>query len=287
MLSNYRNAALVIIGLSLAACGGGGDGGAPPIQVGAPGGSAPPPTSTPPPPTIVYPKAPSAVVGPTDFTLLDTIFSSSKGTKIPASDLSLRWLGQPATYGLKIANVGEGELRQNSATDPAAQLVGAGGQVLMTNVDVVPPRGRYSGILNRYGDPFFSVAFGVATPAAGVPTTGVRAYRNIAGDVGLEFKIDVDFATRQVTGSIPIAWEDAWGPYPPALYALTPVTLAPGATQFTITFTVPGAPEQGQIVARFAGPNAEELMLSWKGQVKSPYDDSWVTQGWAKILAST
>lgn len=287
MVSKFRNAALAAVGLSLAACGGGGDGGASPIQVGAPGGSAPPSTTSPPPATIVYPKAPSAVVGPTDFILLDTIFSSAKGAKIPASDLTLRWLGQPATYGLKVANVGEGELRQNSASDPAAQLVGASGQVLMTNIDVVQAKGRYTGLLNRYGDPFFSVAFGVATPAAGVPTTGVRAYRNVAGDVGSDIRINVDFATRQVTGSVPIAWEDDWGPYPATTYQLTPVALAPGATQFTITFTVPGAPEQGQIVARFAGPNAEELMLSWEGQVKSPYDDSWVTQGWAKILTST
>lgn len=285
MVSKYWNAALAIAGLSLAGCGGGGDGGSgtSPIQVAGPGGS--PSSTTPPPVGITYPKAPSSITSPTEFALLDAIYWDLQGGRIPASDISLRWLGQPATYGLKIAGVGEGELRQNSAADPALQLVGAGGQVLMTALDVTQTRGRYTGLLFRWGDPSIAAAFGVPTLPQGVPTTGMKAYRPVPQ--GYDIKLDVDFATRQITGTISLAWNDAWGPYPPIRYTLTPTTFSAGETSFSIPFEVPGAPQKGLVVGRFTGPNAEEVMVSWRGQVQSPYENSWQTQGGVTVLSST
>lgn len=284
MTKTLTGAALALAGLTLAACGSGGDSDAPPIQVAGPGGSSAAPPATPP-TAITYPKAPSSIVSPTEFALLDAIFWDAKGTRIPASDIGLRWLGQPATYGLKIAGVGEGELRQISASDQALQLVGSGGQILMTSLDASQSRGRYTGLLFRWGEPFIAAAFGLPTPVGGISSTGMKAYRPVPQ--GYNITLDVDFALRRITGTIGLAWADAWGPYPQTIYALTPTTFAAGETSFSIPFDVPGAPEKGQVVGRFTGPNAEEVMVSWRGQVKSPYDDSWETQGGVTVLSST
>jgi hypothetical protein len=121
--------------------------------------------------------------------------------------------------------------------------------------------------------------------SSAIPTAGVRAYRAVPQ--GYNIKLDVDFVTRQITGSIDLAWEDAWGPYPPVTYPITPTSFAPEETEFSISFAVPGAPEQGRIVGRFTGPGAEELMVSWRGQVKNIYDGSWQTQGGVTVLTST
>lgn len=279
---------LASVSLTLGACGGGGggsSGAAPPIQVTGPGGgtTSTPPTA-PPPAGLVYPKALSGVVSPTDFAFLDSLEATAQGARIPATALTLRWLGQPATYGLKIAGIGEGQLRQNSANDPALQLISASGQVLMTGLDIPQARGRYAGLLYRWGDPFIAAAFGVPTGAAGVPTTGVKTYSPVPQ--GYNLKINVDFAARRITGTIDLAWVDAWGPYPPLTYTLTPTSFAAGETSFSVPFSIPGAPSEGLVTARFAGPNAEELMVSWRGQVKSIYDNSWEMQGGLTVLSA-
>jgi hypothetical protein len=155
----------------------------------------------------------------------------------------------------------------------------------MTGIDIPQAKGRYTGLLARYRDPSFSAAFGLPTMSSAIPTAGVRAYRAVPQ--GYNIKLDVDFVTRQITGSIDLAWEDAWGPYPPVTYPITPTSFAPGETEFSISFAVPGAPEQGRIMGRFTGPGAEELMVSWRGQVKNIYDGSWATQGGVTVLTST
>ncbi len=233
---------------------------------------------------IIYPKALSGVVSPAEFAFLDSLETTAQGTRIPATALTLLWLGQPATYGLKIAGIGEGELRQNSANDSALQLISSSGQVLMTGLDIPQARWRYAGLLYRFGDPYVAAAFGVPTGAAGVPTTGMKTYSPVPQ--GYNLKINVDFAARRITGTIDLSWVDAWGPYPPVTYALIPTAFATGETSFSVPFSIPGAPSEGLVTARFAGPNAEELMVSWRGQVKSIYDNSWETQGGVTVLSA-
>jgi hypothetical protein len=160
------------------------------------------------------------------------------------------------------------------------------GQLLLTGIDIPRPLGRYAGVLARYADPTFSVAFGTATSPTSLPTTGSRAYRNVQGDVGYEVRINVEFANRQISGNIDVAWADAWGPYIPTTYQLAPTTLATGSTEFSLAINVPGAPASGQLIGRFAGPTGEDLMVTWRAEIKSPYDESWVPYAGVKILSA-
>ncbi|UUR07594.1 hypothetical protein [Sphingomonas glaciei] len=234
----------------------------------------------------VYPPPPSSITSQTDFVLLGSFASADFKPTLSVGDISLRWLGQPATYWLKIDGVGEGNLQQNSATDPALRMIDSSGQSLLTGIDIPRPPGRYAGVLARYADPTFRVAFGTATSPTSLPTTGSRAYRNVQGDVGHEVRINVDFANRQISGNIDIAWADAWGPYTPTTYPFTPTAIATGSTEFALAINIPGAPSPGQLIGRFAGPNGEELMVTWRAEIKSPYDESWVPYGGIKILGS-
>lgn len=270
---------------ALAGCGGGGGGSeTPPVQV-----PPPPPIGSPPPapvpiPTVIYPPPPSAIGSPTDFVLLG-VPQLSDNNLIPTSNLSLRWLGQPATYRLRVSDVGEGVLHQLNARDTALKLVNSDGQTLMTSLDIPRPLGRYAGLLSKYGSPFFSVAFGLASDPARLPVTGSRTYRNLVGDTGYLAQVEVDFATREIRGFIDIAWSDAWGPYDPVRYPITPAVLPPGTGEFAMSFPVQGAPSLGQITARFAGPQGEELMIAWRAPIWNFYDDKWETYWGTKILS--
>jgi hypothetical protein len=254
------------------------------VLVTPPSTSSPP--ASPPPAANLYPPPPSSIASQTDFELLGSFASEEFKPTLSAGDISLRWLGQPATYRLKINGVGEGNLQQNSATDPALRMNDANGQPLLTRIDIPRPLGRYAGLLARYANPSFLVAFGTPTNPTFLPTTGSRAYRNVKGDVGYEVRINVDFATRQISGSIDVAWADAWGPYIPTTYQLAPTTLATGSTEFSLGINVPGAPSSGQLIGRFAGPTGEDLMVTWRAEIKSPYDESWVPYAGVKILSA-
>lgn len=261
----------------LAGCGGGGDGGSSsaPVQVTAPpvGTPAPPPA---PPTAVTYPPAPSGVTSATEFMLFG-FSSNSPSSSLQPSDVSLRWLGSPATYQLRVAGVGEGELRQWSATDRSLRLVDRNGAVLLQSLDVPRPLARYSGVLRSYSTPNFETLFGVATIASAVPSTGTRTYANVGSDHGTPMRITLDFAARRVTGTIDIAWSDAWGPYPPTRFNLTPTVIPAGAVEFSVPIEVPGAPSPGTLSARFSGPNGEELLVAWRAPVRNPYDNRFET----------
>lgn len=276
-------ARLASVGMALAllaGCGGGGDEGAPfsPVQVTPPPTATPSPSPAPSPtpsPAILYPPAPTEVKSATEFTLFG--FSSESVSALKASDVELRWLGSPATYGLRITGVGEGELRQRSASDPALYLVDRNGVTLLDSLDIPRPLALYSGLIQGFKEPRFRALFGIVTPSTSVPTTGSRSYANAGIDGGAPMRITVDFAARRVSGTIGIAWQDAWGPYAPTTFNLTPETFSPGAVEFSVPIEIPGAPAPGTLSARFAGPNAEEMMVTWRAPLRNPYEDGWVT----------
>jgi hypothetical protein len=124
--------------------------------------------------------------------------------------------------------------------------------------------------------PFGNFAFGIPPAPADIPTTGRHVYSICHTNEGAG-ELVFDRQAGMLTGFVDVAYSDAWGPYSPTRYALTPTPITPGSVSFSASFQVTGAPSAGVIEGYFAGPQGHELILRLKAPVKEPYEGSWQT----------
>ena len=125
------------------------------------------------------------------------------------------------------------------------------------------------------------------TPAAGIPATGTRRYTgtllaHIEQDAGSfvigTLVIDADFAGGTMSGSLSLEHVCFMGcAYPRMSYPLSNFVYARGATEFSGSTTTTGAPSPGSFSGRFAGPAAEELIISFRSPYRDPDRNIWVS----------
>ncbi|MCP3731514.1 hypothetical protein M9978_13880 [Sphingomonas sp. MG17] len=139
-----------------------------------------------------------------------------------------------------------------------------------TSADIGGSRFRYS-----------SGVAGVAqfTLSAQVPQTGTRRYigrllGNLAesGDfvVG-RVELDIDFAAGTAAGTLFMKHVCFMGcEYPEVAYRLADIVYSTGGPRFDGKLSYGGLPPDGAISGGYAGPNAEELMLSFRASYYNP-----------------
>jgi hypothetical protein len=189
---------------------------------------------------------------------------------------SVKWNADLRAYEVVIDGSG-GKIAAGSGFD---SIVGPNGSTLY-KVSGVQGVFEYT----RYGEvtlPDFSgsraFAFGVATPAGSVPTTGNATYdAQVIGHAGNwplygTAQFQFDFAAGKLSGYMD---PHTNGPMEsPALprYTFTQTVFSPGSTTFSGSFDFSG-PTPSSFNGQFTGPNAQELMA----QFTAPFRD-WDAQ---------
>jgi hypothetical protein len=144
----------------------------------------------------------------------------------------------------------------------------------------------YTTMLNYYSysewlDGTGAMAFGTATPAAGVPATGSATYAalvsGIGGDgyIGGSATLSFDFGAGELAGHFdPIFYDIGGGALSLGRYDFANTVYGKGSTSFSGDLTTSGIGEKGSFAGMFTGPNAEELMSRWSAPYKLPGDPS-------------
>jgi hypothetical protein len=130
--------------------------------------------------------------------------------------------------------------------------------------------------------PFGWVAFGSATPAANVPTTGaatfnatlggssVQRYGQVIGTAALQF----DFAAGQLSGHLDPILTDPTGlgfqDQPLGRYDFVNTVYAVGSASFSGQLSNAGVTGLGSFNGLFTGPSAQELMGRWNAPYQFP-----------------
>lgn len=121
---------------------------------------------------------------------------------------------------------------------------------------------------------FGSFAYGVPTPAAGVPRTGTAQYRGIVFDsydtAGVAL-LSIDFGTGRVSGSIEPLFNDGIGGIGPGGTYPVSGSIQPGVAAFQVNFQIGSTGRSGLLEVQFTGPNAEELMFRWGASIQVPH----------------
>jgi hypothetical protein len=112
-------------------------------------------------------------------------------------------------------------------------------------------------------------AFGAATPAGAVPTVGTASYdAELTGHAG-DWQIygtalfQFDFGAGTLSGYMDPETNGAFGSPDLPRYTFTDTVFSRGSTTFSGSFDFKG-PTPSSFEGRFTGPNAEELMASFK-----------------------
>lgn len=265
---------LLLIGASivLAGCGGSGSSTNNPVPVAS--GTPTPSSTAPGPSTSDFSQTPFLLgqSAPQQFAVFGFLVAARGGpwedVTDPSSlddaiDIGFR-IPTPDKLSLRVGSYGEGTLVRNGAngTSPSFGLVQLGFDVLQgtgsLNVAFGPDGrpltsvavGFWQRIARNTGEfPFDDVSFvyGVPTAPAGVPATGTVDYATAeAGQA-----ISIDFASRSVTGSIPLA---------EGTYTITDCSLAAGQSAFSCRLVPGNGSAEGRIDAQLAGPDARELV---------------------------
>lgn len=241
-LQPVQIAVIAATAVSLSACGGGGGGSG---VESTPFVPAPPPPP-PPPPTPDGVKASQ-----------DTEFATVGG------DVKIRWDEDSKAYEVMLPG-----------SDWAKVVPGEWGFVAGGySVDFLgSDKYTYTGFLNVYDwqGSQLDIAYGIPTPASGVPATGTASYAaelrgsgagySIGGTGNLSF----DFAAGTLAGFLhPIANDPAgWGPYDLGQYDFVNTVYSTGSTSFSGALSRAGF-ANGSFSGSFTGPNAQELMGKW------------------------
>ena len=273
---SFKILPLVAASSLVAACGGGGGAGAV--------ASAPTPVPLPNPTVpLIFP----AVTASTDFATLG--YESPAGPTAPSSligtGFTVRYDASSNAYVMdvpgsvagvfQVSTTGErywnGQLR-----DPSGGL-----QPVYLNVFRPGPQNwDFSGLsytsFAEYSAPSASgdMAFGLATPASGIPVTGSATYNAFAagyiegsaedfairGSVLLSF----NFGAGTLAGSFdPYVYDLLSGDTPLGHYEFVSTVFGVGSQTFSGELARSGLTERGSFNGQFTGPNAQELMARW------------------------
>lgn len=236
---------------SLSACGGGGGG----VQ-STPFVPAPPPPPPPPPP----PATPDGVK-----VTQDTEFATI------GADVRIRWDQDSKSYEIMLpgsdwAKVVDGQY-EFVAGDRSVYFSGADKYTYTGFLLLTDPQGITT-----------DVAYGIATPASGMPVTGTASYvaelsgRGGGYGVGGTAELNFDFAAGTLGGFLhPFANDPAgWGPYDLGQYDFVNTVYSTGSQTFSGALSHEGL-ANGSFSGLFTGPNAQELMGKWS----FPFVDVW------------
>jgi hypothetical protein len=134
------------------------------------------------------------------------------------------------------------------------------------------------------GGPTGAFAFGVATPAGGVPTTGSATYdATIDGHAGSwdldgTAQFQFDFGAGKLSGYMDPHTNGPMESPPLPRYNFAQTVFAPGSTTFSGSFDVTG-PTPSSFQGQFTGPQAQELMATFRAPFLD-WDANGVLNSW-------
>ena len=283
--------------LALAACGGGGDGGAQ-IALTPP----PVPTPTPPPTTSCTEPCLSKVdifpglTSSTEFAVVGSEAPGAGGTTLTTTGFSVRYDAVNKSYIMDFPATAAGEFKQYSSNTPNATwwggvVVDASGNPVTRDVSVLRPSNpdlqlTYTTLvgynyLSVSSIPFGWAAFGTATPAGAVPTSGsasysalvrgssVDAWGAIEGTASLQF----DFGAGKLSGHFDPVYLYLGGLGETSSlgrYDFTNTVYSAGSTTYSGQLSQAGLGQSGSFGGQFTGPSAQELMARWSAPFHDP-----------------
>ena len=289
----WKPVAATALAIILSSCGGGGGGSTPSAPIGGASAPAPSaaPTPSPPAANAALPPAPFGIVASQQFQPFGWLHRGSVIEPLSPALVDFRWSASARTYEMVLPDIGRGRLVYQFPGSPnqlAFKIVADDGSVLpvdgtLDDTRFYDPPYR-SGLLSWASrapapDQRGSAVFGFPTSAANVPGTGTGTVSYLAqSSAEGDALVIIDFAAGTIGGFVRLAWVDAWGPYAPNRYELTPARLVAGSNGFEARFTVPGAPFEGVLRVQFMGANGEELAIAWRGPIQDPYTNAWTDQ---------
>jgi hypothetical protein len=132
--------------------------------------------------------------------------------------------------------------------------------------------------------PFGAFAFGTATPAGGVPTTGSAVFdamiagfaldtgNRISGTGSLQF----DFGAGTLAGSLnPTVYNASAVQVGLGSYGFVNTVFGVGSTTYSGQLQHAGTASLGAFNGMFTGPAAQELMAKWTAPYKNPDNNQW------------
>jgi hypothetical protein len=144
-------------------------------------------------------------------------------------------------------------------------------------------QGTPAGAPERYG--FGVVGVAQPTPAAAIPTSGIRRYSgavnaylsgNFADTIGGTMDIQFDFTAGTFTLNLDLGLVCFMGcGYPTAPVSAVATNHGRGAVTFTGDLQVGGTAGRGTFQGRFAGPEARELLIEFRAPYLNPETQSW------------
>lgn len=307
-----RLAATTALAIILSACGGGGGGGSgfnstptptptPTPTKTCPDGSVIPVTATcpspPPPPNYVnvFP----GITTDTNFAVLGLRANAlgSPASSLVSSGFAVRFDAATDAYVIDLPLAHSGNLTlygQNSELWVARLNPDAGGGVNLTILKPFPTNpasplqfttvGRFDdweGFYDYDVIPGGVLAFGTATPAGSVPTTGSATFDAIitgltldtANPVGGTASLQFNFGAGTLAGT--------FNPYLTyqqtslGTYAFVNTVFGVGSTTFSGQLQHAGTPDLGAFNGLFTGPLAQELMAKWTAPYQNPDNNNW------------
>lgn len=285
---------LVGAALTLAACAGGGGGGGSTFIPDPPSPPPPPPPPTCPPdcnPTKIF----SSVTTSTDLAIVGYESSAGTNATLTADGFSARYDAASGYYIFDLPSTQPGKF---SAKDTFPEswdgpLVDDSNHKQLDNLYVRNPASSdlqltyttiaFSG--SGPGKPFGFEAFGVATSAGAVPTTGSASYtaQLIGGDantgnntisIGGTATLSFDFAGGTLAGHLDPTQGDGWGNIiSMGRYDFVNTIYASGSTHFSGELSNPNFTALGSFDGSFTGPAAEELLGRWRIPYREIYSD--------------
>lgn len=282
----------------LAGCGGGdgapaGGGGTPtPVATSSPA-PTPAPSPTPTPASSNLPPAPFGLTASQDFALVGWAVPDPNASGLEerfqpfTPELArFRWSVTARTYELFLASSEPYRLVYTfpgSANRAAFTLLNPDGSdsdlrislgLATAPIGIAGTQGAITITTNSTQRSLGVAAFGIPTPEGSLPASGLRRFTTTVVD---EYSplISYDLATGRISGTVRIAFEDAFGPYPPTSHALEDLVLPPRSTAFTAAFSVPGAPFKGRVLGRLMGPAGDQMAIAVLTPIQNIYTFEW------------
>jgi hypothetical protein len=288
--------------LALTACGGGGGiSSTPPAPL-----TVTPPPPPPPPPPLPTPAGYEAVkifpgiTSSTSFATVGAEISGNASAPITTSGYDVRYDAGSGLYIFDLPTSDPGGFYQKTSNAPDVSYWGGG--LIQTShsgtvwppMYVLKPAATNPAIQLTYTSfagysqagpmddlPHGFVAFGSATPAGSVPTTGSASYSAISqgatfdqqnyvtGNASLQF----NFGSGTLAGYFDpelIYFYGNGNPIPLGRYDFVNTVYGVGSTTFSGQLSNSAVPGTGTFNGLFTGPNAQELMSNWIAPYRDP-----------------
>lgn len=291
MKRNIANASIagsLLLALALGACGG--EGSTSPAP-GAPIGTAGPTPTPAPTPTpddgrgTISRFAPFGVTTDTRMQILG-LFTDASGTRwLEPDELDLTWLASERTFAVVSSLYGNGLLVDDpdEAARSATFLMNSAGDRLARGSFFIPESNSLLDRLRQWAG-FRPVAEDAedahswfayfARSSAVALSSGQASFQIPASDS--KSGLTIDYSNGTISGTVPVTYSDAWGPYPETLYSIENGRYDRSTGRITGDFAIPGSGFEGEIRGQLLGSNGEVIVLFARGAVYDPYAEGWV-----------